>query len=96
MTTMNDLAEVLARYRQTVIDTDQVKVPDLLSAERILADPASLLDALGDAGVLGRTSLVLRTCGCRVPEGDISACCYERSDRDDDVPLIHYAAEVRA
>lgn len=51
------LARVLSGYRRTAIDTDQVKVPDLMSAERILADPGPLLAALSEAGVLATERL---------------------------------------
>lgn len=64
------------------------------AAERILADPGPLLEALAEAGVLEVEGSVRRGCGCRVREGNIAAsCCYLVGDGGPDVPERRYVTE---
>lgn len=63
-------------------------------AERILADPGPLLEALAEAGVLREERAALRPCGCRRPEGDISGCCL-RTDVLGAAPERRYVTEWR-
>lgn len=63
-------------------------------AERILADPGPLLEALAEAGVLEVEGSVRRGCGCRVREGNIAvSCCYLVGEGGPDVPERRYVTE---